>query len=189
MFITTSITDRPLPMPKQINPSPQLSFLKILFSIILPPTLTCYTFLPVSLPKPCVQFFPQKYHTLRPSVKTNTKNKLTIWNLNTISKHLPVQCFPIHEIWFLSLKASFLHLLVVIRIVCGLREIRNIGEENTDVLRKTCPSAALPSQIPHGLARERLRVCATTGQRLTTNYNKNKPIYTQTFGCYVTESI
>jgi hypothetical protein len=42
------------------------------------------------------------------------------------------------------LKVSILHLLVLlIRIVCGSREIGSIGEENTDVLRKICPSAAL----------------------------------------------
>jgi hypothetical protein len=47
---------------------------------------------------------------------------------------------------YLSLKVSFLYLLVFpIRIVCGLREIRSIGKENTDALRKTCPNATLPT--------------------------------------------
>jgi hypothetical protein len=100
-------------------------------------------FLPVSPPKSSVQLFPIIITRSSRPVKPNPQHTLTVYNLNTISKYLPVKCFPIYEIWFLSLKISVLHLLVPIRIVCGLREMRSTGEENTDVLRKTCPSAAL----------------------------------------------
>jgi hypothetical protein len=42
----------------QSSPRPQISFLKTHFSIILPPMLKSYTFLPVSLPNTCLQIFP-----------------------------------------------------------------------------------------------------------------------------------
>jgi hypothetical protein len=58
----------------QSSPRPQNSFLKILFSIILPPMLTSYTFLPVSLPKLYVQIFHKSVSCPVPPVKPNTKH-------------------------------------------------------------------------------------------------------------------
>jgi len=71
----------------------------------------------------------------------------------------------------------------------GAKRLKNIGEENTDVLRKTCPVPPCQQQISHGLTRDRLRLSTTTGQRLNTNYYKNKPNYTQKFSCHDTEII